>query len=174
MLAIEATAVVPEGRVTYADVGQWDDAAEDVMRRVVDSLRHCSPMQIAIQLTHTGRKASTDLSWKGGAQISPDDANGRQTVPPSPLPFGGNDMAPVKLGSAGLVRIRNAFAEAARRAARLGLDAIKIHAAQGCLLHSFLSPLSNRRTDDYGGRLENRMRSPLEVFDAVRAAFPAE
>jgi 2,4-dienoyl-CoA reductase-like NADH-dependent reductase (Old Yellow Enzyme family) len=174
ILTIEATAVVPEGRITYADVGLWDDATEEAMRRVVDSVRRWSPIPIAIQLAHAGRKASTDLPWKGGAQIAPDDARGWQTVAPSPLPFGADDVAPIQLDQAGLGRIRDAFAEAARRAARLGLDAVQVHAAHGYLLHSFLSPLSNRRTDDYGGSLENRMRFPLEVFDAVRAAFPAE
>jgi len=174
LLTIEATAVVPEGRISYADVGLWDDATEAAMAGVLDSVRRWSPMPIAIQLAHAGRKASTDLPWKGNGQIPPGKPNGWQTVAPSPLPFARADNAPAALDDAGLARVRGGFAESARRAARLGLDAVQIHAAHGYLLHQFLSPLSNRRDDDYGGSLDNRMRFPLEVFDAVRAAFPAD
>jgi 2,4-dienoyl-CoA reductase-like NADH-dependent reductase (Old Yellow Enzyme family) len=130
-------------------------------------------MPIAIQLAHAGRKASTDLPWRGGAQLPPAHVNGWQTVAPSALPYADSDHAPVALDRQGMVEIRDAFAEATRRAARLGLDAVQVHGAHGYLLHQFLSPLSNLRTDEYGGSLENRMRFPLEVFDAVRAAFPA-
>ncbi|WP_136685950.1 NADH:flavin oxidoreductase/NADH oxidase [Falsirhodobacter xinxiangensis] len=174
ILTIEATAVAPEGRITYADVGLWNDATEAAMRRVLEGVRRWSPMPIAIQLAHAGRKASTDLPWQGGAQIASDHTNGWQTVAPSPVPFEPHENPPTELDRAGMDRIRDAFAEAARRSARLGIDAIQIHAAHGYLLHSFLSPLSNRRTDEYGGSLENRMRFPLEVFDAVRAAYPSE
>ena len=174
LLTIEATAVLPEGRISYGDVGLWNEATEAAMAWVLQGVRRWSKMPIAIQLAHAGRKASTDLPWKGGAQLAPDDANGWQTVAPSPVPFGAHDLAPVELDAAGMDRIKTAFANAAMRTARLGIDAIQIHAAHGYLLHSFLSPLSNQRTDAYGGSLENRMRFPLEVFDAVRAAFPAE
>ncbi|PNU05312.1 NADH:flavin oxidoreductase/NADH oxidase [Novosphingobium guangzhouense] len=174
ILTIEATAVVPEGRISYADVGLWDDATEDAMAKVLESVRRWSHMPIAIQLAHAGRKASTAKPWDGGAQIAPDAPNGWQTVSASDLPFEAHENSPVALDSAGLARVRNAFAEAAHRSARLGIDAIQIHAAHGYLLHQFLSPLSNTRTDEYGGSLENRMRFPLEVFDAVRAAFPAD
>ncbi|EJU13828.1 NADH:flavin oxidoreductase [Sphingomonas sp. LH128] len=174
ILTIEATAVLPEGRISYADVGLWDDATEAAMGKVLESVRRWSDMPIAIQLAHAGRKASTAKPWDGGAQIAPDAANGWQTVSASDLPFQKHENAPVALDSAGLARVRTAFAEAAHRAARLGIDAIQIHAAHGYLLHQFLSPLSNTRTDEYGGSLENRMRFPLEVYDAVRAAFPAE
>ncbi|MCJ8139685.1 NADH:flavin oxidoreductase/NADH oxidase [Falsirhodobacter halotolerans] len=174
ILTIEATAVTPEGRITYADVGLWDDRTEAAMARVVEGVRRWSRMPIAIQLAHAGRKASTDLPWQGGAQMTPDDSQGWQTVAPSPLPFDARDVPPAELDRAGMDRIRDAFAMAATRAARLGIDAVQIHAAHGYLLHNFLSPLSNRRTDAYGGSLEHRMRFPLEVFDAVRAAFPAD
>src|ERR1700712_697270 len=174
LLTIEATAVVPEGRITYADVGLWDDATESAMARTLESLRRHSDMPIAIQLAHAGRKASTELPWLGGTQIAPGGPNGWQTVAPSALPFAAPDNPPTALERDGLVRIREAFAQATRRAARLGIDAVQIHAAHGYLLHEFLSPLSNRREDDYGGSLENRMRYPLEIFDAVRAAWPAE
>ena len=171
LLTIEATAVKPEGRITYADVGLYDDATEAAMKRVLDGIRRWSDMPISVQLAHAGRKASCEVPWKGGAQLPPDDANGWQTEAPSAVPFRDSDNDPVALDRDGLARIRDAFAEAARRADRLGLDAIQIHAAHGYLLHEFLSPISNRRDDEYGGSLENRMRFPLEIFDALRAAF---
>jgi 2,4-dienoyl-CoA reductase-like NADH-dependent reductase (Old Yellow Enzyme family) len=174
LLTIEATAVEPEGRITYGDVGLWDETTEAAMARVLESVRRWSDMPLAIQLSHAGRKASTDLPWKGGAQIAPNAPGGWQTLAPSPLPFAAGENAPAALDTQGLARVRDAFAAAAERAARLGIDAIQLHGAHGYLLHQFLSPLSNQRTDEYGGSLENRMRFPLEVFDAVRAAFPAE
>ncbi|MET0241786.1 MAG: NADH:flavin oxidoreductase/NADH oxidase [Sphingobium sp.] len=174
ILTIEASAVTPEGRISYADVGLWDDETEVAMANTVASVRRWSDMPIAIQLAHAGRKASTDLPWKGGKQIAPDASNGWQTLSASDLPFESDENAPIALDAAGLVRIRDAFAEAARRAVRIGLDAIQVHGAHGYLLHQFLSPLSNQRTDDYGGSLENRLRFPLEVFDAVKAAVPAD
>lgn len=174
LLTIEATAVLPEGRITYADVGLWDDTTEAAMARVLDSLRRWSDMPIAIQLAHAGRKASTEVPWKGGAQLPPHHADGWQTEAPSALPFAATDVPPSALDREGLGRIRNAFAQAARRAARLGFDAVQLHGAHGYLLHEFLSPISNQRADEYGGSLENRMRFPLEVFDAVRSAFPQD
>lgn len=174
LLTIEATAVEPAGRISYADVGLWDDATEAAMARVLESVRRHSDMPIAIQLAHAGRKASTDLPWKGERQLPVDDARGWETLAPSAIPYDPKERVPLALDEAGMARIRDRFADAARRAARLGIDAVQIHAAHGYLLHEFLSPLSNKRDDDYGGSLENRMRFPLEVFDAVRAAFPAE
>jgi 2,4-dienoyl-CoA reductase-like NADH-dependent reductase (Old Yellow Enzyme family) len=174
LLTIEATAVVPEGRITYGDVGLWSDATEEAIARTLQSVRRWSDMPIAIQLAHAGRKASTELPWKGGAHIRPHEPNGWQTVAPSAVPYSDSDNAPVALDAAGLERVRDGFAESARRAARLDLDAVQLHAAHGYLLHEFLSPLSNRRNDEYGGSLENRMRFPLEVFDAVRSVFPAD
>jgi 2,4-dienoyl-CoA reductase-like NADH-dependent reductase (Old Yellow Enzyme family) len=174
LLTIEATAVTPEGRISYGDVGLWSDANEEAMARVLAGVRRWSDMPIAIQLGHAGRKASTAKPWDGGKQIAPSAANGWQTVAPSPLGWDAADNPPIALDADGLARIRAAFADAAVRAGRLGLDAVQIHAAHGYLLHQFLSPLSNQRTDDYGGSLENRMRFPLEVYDAVRAAFPAD
>jgi len=174
LLTLEATAVVPEGRISYADVGLWSDETEEAMARVLEGVRRWSDMPIAIQLAHAGRKASTEVPWKGGGQIALDDKKGWQTVAPSAVAFAEGENPPLALDQSGLERVREGFAEAARRSARLGLDAVQIHAAHGYLLHQFLSPLSNRREDDYGGSLENRMRFPLEVFDAVRAAFPAD
>ena len=174
LLTIEATAVLPEARITYADVGLWNDATEAAIGRTLESIRRWSDMPIAIQLAHAGRKASTEVPWKGGVQIPPDHPNGWQTVGPSAIPFEDSQRPPVALDREGLARVREAFAAAAQRAARLGIDAVQLHGAHGYLLHEFLSPLSNRRDDEYGGGLENRMRFPLEVFDVVRAAFPAD
>jgi 2,4-dienoyl-CoA reductase-like NADH-dependent reductase (Old Yellow Enzyme family) len=174
LLTIEATAVLPDARITYADVGLWNDATEAAIGRTLESIRRWSDIPIAIQLAHAGRKASTELPWKGGVQIPPDHPNGWQTFAPSAVPFEDGQRPPVTLDRDGLTRVREAFAAAAQRAARLGVDAVQLHGAHGYLLHEFLSPLSNRRDDEYGGGLENRMRFPLEVFDAVRAAFPAD
>jgi 2,4-dienoyl-CoA reductase-like NADH-dependent reductase (Old Yellow Enzyme family) len=174
LLTIEATAVLPEGRITYADVGLWSDENEAAVARTLSSVRHWSEMPIAIQLAHAGRKASNEVPWKGGAQIAPGDEHGWQTVAPSPIPYDAERLPPVALDRAGLARVRDAFADSARRAARIGIDAVQLHGAHGYLLHEFLSPLSNHRDDEYGGSLENRMRFPLEVFDAVREVFPAE
>ncbi|MFD0740242.1 NADH:flavin oxidoreductase/NADH oxidase [Lysobacter koreensis] len=174
LLTIEATAVLPEGRISYADVGLWDDRTEAAMATTLSRIRACSDMPIAIQLAHAGRKASTEVPWRGGAQLPPDHPHGWQTVAPSAVPFGAHDRAPQALDRAAMAAVREAFVAAARRAARLGIDAVQLHAAHGYLLHQFLSPLSNRRDDDFGGSLENRMRFPLEVFDAVRDAFPSD
>jgi 2,4-dienoyl-CoA reductase-like NADH-dependent reductase (Old Yellow Enzyme family) len=174
LLTIEATAVVPEGRISWADVGLYDDASEAALARTLDAIRRWSDIPVAIQLSHAGRKASTELPWRGGKQISPADPHGWQTEAPSPVAFATGQNPPMALDRAGMDRVRDAFAAAAIRAARLGIDAVQLHGAHGYLLHQFLSPLSNQRDDEYGGTIENRMRFPLEVFDAVRAAFPAE
>jgi 2,4-dienoyl-CoA reductase-like NADH-dependent reductase (Old Yellow Enzyme family) len=174
LVTIEATAVLPEARITWADVGLYDDATEAAMKRTLDGVRKWSNVPIAIQLNHAGRKASTDTPWVGGAQLAPDDAHGWQTEAPSAVAFLDDYVAPTALDRDGLARVREAFAAAAVRAARLDIDVVQIHGAHGYLLHQFLSPISNQRTDEYGGSLENRMRFPLEVFDAVRAAFPLD
>jgi len=174
LLTIEATAVSPEGRISYADVGLYSDETEAALQRTLVGVRRWSTMPIAIQLAHAGRKASTDLPWLGGRQIAPTHENGWQTIAPSAFAFNSADNAPTQMDKDELQRIREAFVDAAKRSARLGLDAIQIHGAHGYLLHQFLSPLSNKRDDEYGGSLENRMRFPLEIFDAVRAVFPAD
>jgi 2,4-dienoyl-CoA reductase-like NADH-dependent reductase (Old Yellow Enzyme family) len=174
VLTIEATAVVAEGRISARDLGLWNDDTEAALGRVLESVRRWSDIPIAIQLAHAGRKASTRVPWEGGRQIAPDAPDGWQTVAPSAVPFIDGDNPPTALDRDGLARVREGFAESARRAARLGLDAVQLHGAHGYLLHQFLSPLSNRREDEYGGSLENRMRFPLEVFEAVRGAFPQE
>jgi 2,4-dienoyl-CoA reductase-like NADH-dependent reductase (Old Yellow Enzyme family) len=174
LLTIEATAVVPEGRITYADVGLYNDETEAAMGRTLDSVRRWSDIPIAIQLAHAGRKASTEVPWKGGEQLPPSHPHGWQTESASAIPYTAGEVPPTALDRAGLRRVRDAFAAAAKRAARIGIDAVQLHGAHGYLLHQFLSPLSNHRDDEYGGSLENRMRFPLEVFDAVRAVFPSD
>jgi 2,4-dienoyl-CoA reductase-like NADH-dependent reductase (Old Yellow Enzyme family) len=174
LLTIEATSVLPEGRITWGDVGLYDDATEEAMKRTLESVRRWSVIPIGVQLNHAGRKASTEVPWAGGAQLAPGHEHGWQTEAPSALPYSAGEVAPTALDHKGLHRVRDAFVASTVRAVRLGLDFVQLHAAHGYLLHQFLSPLSNHRTDEYGGSLENRMRFPLEVFDAVRAAFPAD
>lgn len=173
MLFLEATAVAPEGRITPGCLGLWDDATENALANVLQSVRRHSPMPIIIQLAHAGRKASSALPWNGSAQLSSEDG-GWQTLAPSSLPLRSSNHIPRTLDTDDLVQIRHQFGESAARAGWIGLDGIEIHMAHGYLLHQFLSPLSNRRGDAYGGSLENRLRFPLEVFDAVRSNFPAD
>ncbi|SFK81664.1 NADH:flavin oxidoreductase/NADH oxidase [Methylocapsa palsarum] len=174
LLIIEATAVSPEGRISPDDLGLWSDETERALGRVLESVRRYSDMPISIQLAHAGRKASTYSPWKGSGQIGPREPRGWRTVAPSAISFGDGENPPAALDREGLAAIRHAFVEAARRSARMGFDAIQLHGAHGYLLHQFLSPLANRRDDEYGGSLENRMHFPLEIFDAVRNVFPAE
>src|SRR3954470_20283512 len=171
LLCTEATAVEPDGRISPADLGLYDDATEAALEPALAVIRAHSKIPVAIQLAHAGRKASTHVPWQGGAQI-PVAQGGWRTHAPSALTQRPGEELPIELDAAGLARIRDAFAATARRAARLGIDALEVHAAHGYLLHQFLSPLANQRGDAYGGSLAHRMRFPLEVFEAVRAAFP--
>lgn len=174
LLILEATAVVPEGRITYADLGLWDDATEQALGKVLKAIGQYSDMPLGIQLAHAGRKASTEKPWDGGSAIAPGSNNGWQTFSASDQPFQEGGPAPEAMDKAGIEAVKAAFVAAAKRADRLGFDLIEIHGAHGYLLHQFLSPLSNQRSDEYGGNLENRMRLLLDVFDAVRAVFPKE
>lgn len=173
LLIIEATAVEPRARISWADLGLWDDATEAALGKVVASTRRWSNMPIGVQLAHAGRKASTARPWDGGGVIAPGQEHGWQVLAPSALPFKAGDPTPEALDEAGIDAVVEDFVAAARRAVRLGLELIELHAAHGYLLHQFLSPLSNQRDDAYGGSLENRMRLLLRVFDAVRAVVPA-
>lgn len=173
ILFIEASAVEAIGRISPADLGIWSDTTEQALANVLATIRKYSPMPIAIQLAHAGRKASTHVPWEGGHQV-PVSQGGWITSAPSAVPHNPQDEAPLALDHAGLERVRQAFTLAAKRADRIGIDAIEVHAAHGYLMHQFLSPLSNLRTDEYGGSLENRMRFPLEVFEAIRASFSAD
>lgn len=173
MLCIEATAVEPDGRITPGDLGLWDDVTEAALVPVLAAIRRHSPIRVAMQISHAGRKASSHVPWDGGQLISVADG-GWLPHAPSALPHKADEPPPLALDTAGLNRVREAFTATARRAARLGIDALELHAAHGYLLHQFLSPIANQRSDEYGGSRENRMRFPLEVFDAVRAEFPAD
>lgn len=172
LMILEAAAVEPEGRITPFDLGIWNDETEAALAEVLKDVRAYSPMPLGIQLGHAGRKASTAEPWKGGQHLT-EEEGGWQTCAPSPISFHENDPRPTELTIERINEIKQAFVEAAKRADRLGLDLIEVHAAHGYLLHQFLSPLSNERSDEYGGSLENRMRLTLEVFREVRKAFPA-
>jgi 2,4-dienoyl-CoA reductase-like NADH-dependent reductase (Old Yellow Enzyme family) len=171
LLIIEATAVEPEGRISSCDLGLWDEASEKALGRVLTAVRRYSTMPLVIQLAHAGRKASTAKPWDGGTPVTPEQG-GWVPLAPSCVPYDGDSTPPKELDTTGMQRILTAFVESAKRAARLGLDGVELHCAHGYLLHEFLSPLTNTREDVYGGSLENRMRFPLEVFDAMRAVLP--
>jgi 2,4-dienoyl-CoA reductase-like NADH-dependent reductase (Old Yellow Enzyme family) len=173
MLCIEATAVEAIGRITPGDLGLYDDATEAALKPVLSAIRKYAKIAVMMQLAHAGRKASSREPWNGGQQI-PLAEGGWVADAPSAMPHKESEAAPRAIDDAGLKRIRDAFVATAQRAVGLGIDGFELHAAHGYLLHQFLSPIANRRTDRYGGSLENRMRFPLEVFDAVRAAVPRE
>jgi 2,4-dienoyl-CoA reductase-like NADH-dependent reductase (Old Yellow Enzyme family) len=173
MFCIEATHVEAIGRITPGCLGLWNDATEAALKPILASVRKHSRIAVAMQLAHAGRKGSSHTPWDGGQQIPLADG-GWQTEGPSVVPHKDGELAPLALDALGLKRVRDAFVAAAKRAERLGLDALELHSAHGYLLHQFLSPISNKRTDQYGGSLQNRMRYPLEVFDAIRAAFPEQ
>ncbi len=173
LLIIEATGVEPQGRISRECLGMYSDACEAALAQVLAVVRRYSNMPIGIQLGHAGRKGSQKKPTDGRGSI-PAGAGDWQTDAPSALAFIPEWQTPRALDRAGMDRIVAAFADATRRCARLGLDLVELHGAHGYLMSSFLSPLANRRTDAYGGSLDNRMRLPLEIFDAVRAAWPQE
>ncbi len=171
LLVLEATAVSRAGRITPHCLGLWSDANESALARVVALLRAVAPTRLGIQLSHAGRKGSSAVPWDGRQQIAV-EAGGWACVAPSAVAQLEGEVPPTALDEAGLRGVVADFVAAARRAVRLGFDALELHAAHGYLLHQFLSPVANQRTDRYGGSLENRMRLPLEVFEAVRAVVP--
>jgi 2,4-dienoyl-CoA reductase-like NADH-dependent reductase (Old Yellow Enzyme family) len=173
LILVEATGVEAEGRITPACTGLYSDASEAAFNRIIDFCRSVGESKIGLQLNHAGRKGSTRKPWEGAGQISLAEG-GWTTRAPSGDPYLEGWEPPAAIDDQGLARIKAAFVDATLRAARAGFDLIEVHAAHGYLLHQFLSPISNRRDDAYGGSLENRMRFPLEVFDAVRQAFPAD
>ncbi|MBT1543420.1 NADH:flavin oxidoreductase/NADH oxidase [Curtobacterium flaccumfaciens pv. flaccumfaciens] len=166
-VVVEATGVVPEGRITPQDLGLWNDQQRDAYKPIVDFL-HEQGAAAGIQLAHAGRKASTYRPWDATRGTVPADQGGWTTVAPSAVAFDGYDV-PRELAVEDIRVVALAFAQSARRAVEAGFDLVEIHAAHGYLLHQFLSPLSNQRTDQYGGSLENRARALLKVVDAVRA-----
>jgi 2,4-dienoyl-CoA reductase-like NADH-dependent reductase (Old Yellow Enzyme family) len=172
LVLLEATAVVPEGRISPRDLGLWDDRHVDMLARVVRFI-DAQGAAAGVQLAHAGRKASTRVPWEGRAAVPPAEG-GWEVVAPSAVPFSDDYPHPRAMDLADVRRVVDAFAAAARRARRAGFRVVELHAAHGYLLHEFLSPLSNRRTDAYGGSFDNRARLTLEVAEAVRAEWPAE
>lgn len=172
LCVIEATAVNAQGRISYADLGLWNDRQRDLIKATLQQVKSLSPMPFAVQLAHAGRKASSEKPWLGRQQIAADAALGWQTVSASDLPFQAEDQAPHQLSLIEIKQVIGDFAQAAVRAVMAGFDLIEIHAAHGYLLHQFLSPLSNQRQDHYGGSLANRMRLTLEVFNAIQQQIP--
>lgn len=174
LLIMEATAVEARGRISAYDLGLWNDAQSDALRPVIEHLRRYSTMPVCIQLAHAGRKASSKRPWEGGGALEADHPLAWRTISASTQGFLPADPTPQAATLQDIAEIKQAFVDAAVRAHQLGLDAIELHAAHGYLLHQFLSPLSNQRTDVYGGTLENRLRLTLEVFDALRTTLPAD
>ncbi|MFF9260846.1 NADH:flavin oxidoreductase/NADH oxidase [Streptomyces longwoodensis] len=172
LIIAEATAVSPEGRISPYDLGLWNDAQVEGFRRITRFLTEQGAVP-AVQLAHAGRKASTDRTWKGGAPLAPEEG-GWRPVGPSALAFDERHPVPDELTTAQIGDVVQQFVDGARRALAAGFEVVELHGAHGYLIHEFLSPHSNHRTDAYGGSFENRARFALEVVDAVRAVWPED
>lgn len=170
LVMVEATAVLPEGRISPGDLGLWSDAQVEPLARIARFMSAQGSVP-AVQLAHAGRKASTAAPWDGHREV-PVERGGWQTVAPSALRFDAGYPMPDALDEAGIDQVVQAFAEAARRSLQAGFQIVELHAAHGYLLHQFLSPISNRRTDRYGGSFENRTRLVVECVDAIRGEWP--
>ncbi|MGH8688928.1 MAG: NADH:flavin oxidoreductase/NADH oxidase [Burkholderiales bacterium] len=173
LMIIEATGVTREGRISHGCTGLYHDANEAAMRRAVEVYRGIAKSPIGVQIGHAGRKGSAQVPWAGGKALGPGESPW-QTVAPSALPYDADWHSPRELSPADIRAVVDAFAAAAQRAKRIGLDLVEMHSAHGYLLHQFLSPNCNKRTDAYGGSLENRMRAPLEIARALRETWPQE
>jgi 2,4-dienoyl-CoA reductase-like NADH-dependent reductase (Old Yellow Enzyme family) len=176
LLCLEATHVERDGRITQGCLGLYSDENESAIKSIVDWARAWMPtVKLGIQLAHAGRKASAQRPWKGGGPLSQADAPDLPwtTVSASAIPYDAKWHTPVALDAVGLKRVKQAFVEATQRSARLGFDVVELHGAHGYLLSQFLSPISNQRSDEYGGTADKRRRFPLEVFEACRKAWPA-
>ncbi|MEU8192835.1 NADH:flavin oxidoreductase/NADH oxidase [Microbispora amethystogenes] len=172
LVMTEATAVSPEGRISPADLGLWNERQQEAFGRITRFLTEHGAVP-GVQLAHAGRKASTDRTWRGGGPVGPEE-HGWQPVAPSAIPFDEGHPVPHELGEEDIRRLVGDFAAAARRALAAGFKVAEVHGAHGYLIHQFLSPFTNHRTDAYGGSFENRARLALEVVDAVRAEWPEE
>lgn len=170
LVMMEATAVSPEGRITSNDLGLWTDQQAEALRPIVSFIKEQGATP-AIQIAHAGRKACSDQPWKGGLPIKQKDG-GWQPLAPSALPFSPDSCIPKEMTQADMDNVVNQFAEATKRALKAGFETLIIHMAHGYLLHEFLSPLTNHRTDSYGGNFENRSRLPLQVAKIVRELWP--
>ena len=173
LVVVEATAVEPIGRITHGDLGLWSDENEAALSRVLKSVRRAGTAKFGIQLGHAARKASAHLPWEGGLWLQ-QNQDPWPTIAASPLPFGENWHLPAEVTEADMARITDAFVAAAKRALRVGFDEIELHMAHGYLFHGFMSPISNKRTDAYGGSLANRLKFPVAVARAVRAVVPRD
>jgi NADPH2 dehydrogenase len=171
LLVIEAAGIERIGRITHGCFGLYSDDCEAALARVVAHCRRYGTAKLGIQLAHAGRKASSQPPWEGGGALEPGQ-DPWETIAPSAIPFGPKWPTPREMTTDDMARVRDGFVQAAKRAVRAGIDAIELHGAHGYLLHSFISPISNRRSDGYGGSLTARMRFPLEIAQAVRAAIP--
>ena len=171
LLVVEATHVERHGRITHGCLGLYSDASEDALAHIVAHCRRIGTAKLAIQLAHAGRKASAQRPWEGGKPLPPGE-DPWSTIAPSALPFGPGWHTPRAMNEEDMARVRAAFADSAKRAMRLGFDAIELHFAHGYLLHSFVSPLANKRNDEFGGSFEGRMRFPLDVVRDTRAVVP--
>ena len=173
LVITEATAVSPEGRISPGDLGIWKDEHIEKLKQITDFIHEHGAIA-GVQLAHAGRKASHEVPWKGNKQIPSGDENGWKSLAPSPVAFSETEEAPLELNKAGIEKVKADFKTAAARALNAGFKMIEIHAAHGYLIHEFYSPLSNHRTDEYGGSFENRIRLLLEVVASVKESWPAE
>jgi 2,4-dienoyl-CoA reductase-like NADH-dependent reductase (Old Yellow Enzyme family) len=173
LIITEAAAVSAEGRITFADLGIYHDEHITKLKQITDFI-HAHGAIAGVQLAHAGRKASHAQPWTGGKQIPSDQKNGWKALAPSAIPFGEDEEAPLELDKAGIEKIKADFKAATQRAIAAGFKVIELHGAHGYLLHEFLSPVSNKRTDEYGGSFENRIRFMLEVVAAVQEVWPVE
>ena len=173
LVVVEATHVERHGRITHGCLGLYSDDNEAALARVIAQVRRAGTAKFGIQIAHSGRKGSAQKPWEGPVALKP-GADPWETFAASPIPFGENWHTPRIATEADLVRVREAFVSATRRALRIGFDAIELHFAHGYLAHGFMSPISNKRTDEYGGSFENRLRFPLSIARAVRAVVPKE
>ncbi len=171
LIITEATAVSPEGRISYADLGIYIDGHIEKLKEITDFI-HEQGCVAGIQLAHAGRKASHQQPWAGGGQVPSNQPNGWKAVAPSAIAFTDGEEAPLELDKAGIEKIKADFKAAAARALQAGFKLVELHGAHGYLIHEFLSPLSNQRTDEYGGTFENRIRLLLEIIDSVKEAWP--
>lgn len=171
LVVVEATHVERHGRITHGCAGLYSDANEAAMERVIHHCKRIGAAKFGVQIAHAGRKASSQRPWEGGGALKP-DGDPWQTLAPSALPFGEGWHTPREMTLEDIARVRDLFVDSARRAVRIGFDLLELHYAHGYLAHSFLSPVSNKRTDRYGGSLENRMRFGREIAQAVRAVVP--
>ncbi|MGY4536690.1 2,4-dienoyl-CoA reductase-like NADH-dependent reductase (Old Yellow Enzyme family) [Mucilaginibacter sp. UYNi724] len=173
LIITEATAVSPEGRISFADLGIWKDEHIAKLKEITTFIEEHGAVT-GVQLAHAGRKASHAQPWNGGKQIQPNEENGWQSVAPSAVAFSSSETVPVELDKAGIAKVIADFKAATIRAVKAGFKVVELHGAHGYLINEFLSPHSNKRTDEYGGSFENRSRFLLEVIDAVKEVWPAE